>query len=180
MGGSVDKWSFIGKAELCFTKDIELIVNKALKKLNILCKLCGINWASRSQTLRSTCNTVIWHVLDEGALIWTLSSTTVKSRLDTMQYRMFIILLSAVSKINNQNAEQQCRPTSLERRHKFATVKFTNNIRSTNEYCISNRIFSAWKHTTRHHQSSFRTLSLIFFKNSFFKKKPHLLQLNLT
>lgn len=128
MGGSVDKWSFIGKAELCFTKDIELIVNKALKKLNILCKLCGVNWTSRSKTLRSTYNTVIWHVLDEGALIWALSSTTVKSRLDTMQYRMFIIVLSAVSKINNQNAEQQCRPTSLERRHKFATVKFTNNI----------------------------------------------------
>ncbi|GFY28796.1 RNA-directed DNA polymerase from mobile element jockey [Trichonephila clavipes] len=140
--------------ELRFSKHIEQITNKALGKLNILRKLCGTSWGSRPQTLKSTFCTVIRPVLEYATSIWTPASISVKRKLDSVQHRAAKIIIGAVSSTNNEKAEQECGLPPLESRHKLATIKFTNKLRSYGLDHISRRVFDKWKHFTRLKRSS--------------------------
>ncbi|GFU22695.1 reverse transcriptase domain-containing protein [Trichonephila clavipes] len=119
--------------ELCFSKHIEQIANKALGKLNILRKLCGTSWGSRSQTLKSTFCTVI--------------------RPRCQNYK---IIIGAVSSTNNEKAEQECGLPPLESRRNLATIKFTNKLRWFGYGLdhIYRRDFDKWKNYTRLKRSS--------------------------
>ncbi|GFT30230.1 probable RNA-directed DNA polymerase from transposon X-element [Trichonephila clavipes] len=56
-------------SELRFTKNIEQTTIKALRKLNILRKLCGSTWGSRPRTLKNAYSSIIRPVLEYAAPI---------------------------------------------------------------------------------------------------------------
>ncbi|GFX35074.1 putative RNA-directed DNA polymerase from transposon BS [Trichonephila clavipes] len=109
---------------------------------------------SRPQTLKSTFCTVIRPVLEYATPIWTPASFSVKRKLDSVQHRAAKIIIGAVSSTNNEKAEQECGLPPLESRHKLATIKFTNTLRSYGLDHISRRVFDKWKHSTRLKRSS--------------------------
>ncbi|GFW09032.1 probable RNA-directed DNA polymerase from transposon BS [Trichonephila clavipes] len=125
--------------ELRFSKHIEQTANKALGKLNILRKLSGTSWGSRSQTLKSTFCTVIRPDLEYATPIWTPASISVKRKLDSVQHRAAKIIIGAVSSTNNEKAEQECGLPPLESRRNLATIKSTNKLRSYDLDHISRR-----------------------------------------
>ncbi|GFX94062.1 reverse transcriptase domain-containing protein [Trichonephila clavipes] len=57
-------------SELRFTTHIEQTTFKALRKLNILRKLCGTTWGSRPITLKNAHSFIIRPVLENAAPIW--------------------------------------------------------------------------------------------------------------
>ncbi|GFU90180.1 RNase H domain-containing protein [Trichonephila clavipes] len=120
----------------------------------ILRKLSGTSWGSRPQTLKSPFCTVIRPVLEYATPIWTPASISVKRKLDSVQHRAAKIIIGAVSSTNNEKAEQECGLPPLESRHKLATTKFTNKLRSYGLDHISRRVFDKLKHSTRLKRSS--------------------------
>ncbi|GFV68418.1 reverse transcriptase domain-containing protein [Trichonephila clavipes] len=67
--------------ELRFTKHIEATSLRALKKLNILRKLCGRTWGSKTKTLLNTYNTIVRPVLKYAAPIWAPASSSSKEKI---------------------------------------------------------------------------------------------------
>ncbi|GFX78145.1 reverse transcriptase domain-containing protein [Trichonephila clavipes] len=87
-------------SELHFTKHIEQTTIKALRKLNILRKLCGTTWGSRPRTLKNAYSSIIRPVLKYAAPIWAPASVSSKQKLDSIQYRASKIIIGAVSSTN--------------------------------------------------------------------------------
>ncbi|CAL1261061.1 unnamed protein product [Larinioides sclopetarius] len=135
--------------KLRFTKHIETTSLRALKKLNILRKLCGSTWGSKLKTLLNTYTTLIRPVLEYAAPLWAPASSSSKEKIDTVQYRASKIIIGAVSSTNNLRAEIECGLTPLESRRKLSTVKFTNKIRCSSTEHISNVTFRAWNNRNR-------------------------------
>ncbi|GFT15572.1 probable RNA-directed DNA polymerase from transposon BS [Trichonephila clavipes] len=73
-------------SELRFTKHIEQTTIKALRKLNILRKLCGTTWGARPRTLKNAYSSIIRPVLEYAAPIWAPSSVSSKQKLDLIQH----------------------------------------------------------------------------------------------
>ncbi|XP_054709011.1 nephrin-like [Uloborus diversus] len=63
-------------------------------------------------------------------------------------------IVQKMSSANNSKVELESGLVSLENRRKFATVKFTNKIRSHNKDHIANRAFDVWTSTSRLQRSS--------------------------
>ncbi|GFW95980.1 reverse transcriptase domain-containing protein [Trichonephila clavipes] len=134
-------------SELRFTKHIEQTTIKALRKLNILRKLCGTTWGSRPSTLKNAYSSIIRPVLEYAAPIWAPASVSSKQKLDSIQHRVSKIIIGAISSTNHEKAERECGLPPLEWRRNLATVKFTNKLRCYKEDHISTRVFNEWTYT---------------------------------
>ncbi|GFV93548.1 RNase H domain-containing protein [Trichonephila clavipes] len=141
-------------SELRFTKHIEQTTIKALRKLNILRKLCGTTWGSRPRTLKNAYSTIIRPVLEYAAPIWAPASVSSKQKLESIQHRASKIIIGAVSSTKNEKAEREWGLPPLECRRNLATVKFTNKLRCYKEDHISTRVFNEWPYTKRLKRSS--------------------------
>ncbi|GFX74461.1 RNA-directed DNA polymerase from mobile element jockey [Trichonephila clavipes] len=93
-------------SELRFTKHIEQTTIKALRKLNILGKLCGTTWGSRPRTLKNAYS-IIRPVLEYAAPILSPASVSSKQKLGSIQHRASKIIIGAVSSTNNEKAERE-------------------------------------------------------------------------
>ncbi|GFX98008.1 reverse transcriptase domain-containing protein [Trichonephila clavipes] len=141
-------------SELRFTKHIEQTTVKALRKLNILRKLCGTTWGSRPRTLKNAYSSIIRPVLEYAAPIWAPASVSSKQKLDSIQHHSSKIIIGAVSSTNDEKAEREWGLPPLECRRNLATVQFTNKVRCYEEYHISTRVFNEWTYTKRLKRSS--------------------------
>ncbi|GFX86669.1 RNase H domain-containing protein [Trichonephila clavipes] len=141
-------------SELRFTKHIEQTTIKALRKLNILRKLCGTTWGSRPRNLKNAYSSIIRPVLEYAAPIWAPASVSSKQKLDSIHHRASKIIIGAVSSTNNEKAEREWGLPPLECRRSLATVKFTNKLRCYKEDHISTRVFNEWTYTKRLKRSS--------------------------
>ncbi|GFU73791.1 probable RNA-directed DNA polymerase from transposon BS [Trichonephila clavipes] len=127
-----------------FTKHIERTTIKALRKFNVLRKLCGTTWGSRPRTLKNAYSSIIRPVLEYAAPIWAPASVSSKQKLDSIQHRASKIIIGAVSSTNNEKAEREWGLPPLECRRNLATVEFTNKLRCYKEDHISTRVFNEW------------------------------------
>ncbi|XP_071043125.1 uncharacterized protein [Parasteatoda tepidariorum] len=116
--------------ELRFHHHILECSNRALKKLNILWRLCGTKWGAAPKTLKTTYTTLIRPKMEYATPVWSHSSSTSRERLDKVQAKAAKIMPGAVSSTNNLRIQEECGLVPLEERRQMLTVKFTSNAHS--------------------------------------------------
>ncbi|KFM71545.1 hypothetical protein X975_26786, partial [Stegodyphus mimosarum] len=115
-----------------FSHHLKQISNKALKRLYIL-KRCVMHLGIRRKTLLNTYTSLVRTTLEYSAPIWAPASSSVKEKIDSVQYGPSKIITGAVSSTNNVKAETECGLASLENRIKLATIKFKNKMQNISQ-----------------------------------------------
>ncbi|GFW87669.1 reverse transcriptase domain-containing protein [Trichonephila clavipes] len=156
--------------ELRFTKHIEAFSLRALKKLNVLRKLCGSTRGSKRKSLLNTQTTIVRPFLEYTAPICAPASSSSKEKIGTVQYRASKMIIGAVFSTNNLSAEFEYGLTLLESRRKLATVKFTKIKNNSGEH-ISNVTFRAWTNRGRLKRSSTLHDEAHFWLNGYVNKQ---------
>ncbi|UYV78250.1 hypothetical protein LAZ67_16000683 [Cordylochernes scorpioides] len=100
------------------SKHIISTSNRAIRKLNILRRLCGTNWGAKPRILRTTYTTLIRPIMEYATPVWAPSSSSLKVRLDSVQAKAAKIITGAVSSTNNEKIQRECVLDLLARKQK--------------------------------------------------------------
>ncbi|GFV00717.1 RNase H domain-containing protein [Trichonephila clavipes] len=140
---------FILDSEILGNKNIDNIVFKARKRLNILRYISGLDWGADAGTLRNTYISIIRPILEYGVPVYCSASVTNLQKLEKVQLSAARIIIGLKNTCPRDTVlfEADLQPFSLKRR--ACLTKYYNKLRSLDARNRTSAYFNDWCNNQR-------------------------------
>ena len=139
------QYKFLGlllDSKLTWKAHINHIVNKCKKRLNLLRCVSGTPWGCKYEILMMVYKGLILSILDYGCELYDSACTTLKKKLDSIQYRALKIITGTIHDVSLSALQALTGELPLNHRRRFLCDKFKLYLMSSNSNHPTREVFS--------------------------------------
>ena len=115
---------------LDWTAHLNYIVDRCKPRLNLMRAMAGASWGASKETLLMVYRAMIRSIIDYGSIAYDNTSSSNRSKLDTMQYKALSICCGALRGTSQAALQVDCGEMPLHLRRRQQMMEYTTKIQS--------------------------------------------------